>query len=129
MAKKQVVSTITASAAAPARAAAKAPAKTAAKAPEKAPVKTRTTAAKHSKAVVAEVVVPEVVVPEVVAAEVVVPEVVATAPVAVAAPVAVVENAHEAISKIAYGYWVARGYASGNPVEDWVRAEREYLGK
>ncbi len=119
MAKKQVVSTITASAAAPARAAAKAPAKTAAKAPEKVPVKTRTTAAKHSKAVVAEVVV----------AEAVVPEVVATAPVAVAAPAPVAENAHEAISKIAYGYWVARGYASGNPVEDWVRAEREYLGK
>ena len=36
-------------------------------------------------------------------------------------------NAHEAIAKIAYGYWVARGYQPGSPEQDWLRAEREYL--
>jgi hypothetical protein len=38
-------------------------------------------------------------------------------------------SAHEAISKLAYGYWVARGYRDGNPQEDWLRAEREYLSR
>jgi hypothetical protein len=56
------------------------------------------------------------------------PVVAAETPV-VAVETPVVESAHEAISRIAYGYWVARGYSAGNPVEDWVRAEREYLGK
>ena len=36
-------------------------------------------------------------------------------------------NAHEAIAKIAYGYWVARGFQPGSPEQDWLRAEREYL--
>jgi hypothetical protein len=36
------------------------------------------------------------------------------------------ENAHEAIAKIAYSYWVARGYRDENPLQDWVRAEEEY---
>jgi hypothetical protein len=38
-------------------------------------------------------------------------------------------SAHEAISKLAYGYWIARGYRDGNPQEDWLRAEREYLDR
>jgi hypothetical protein len=37
-----------------------------------------------------------------------------------------VVNKHEAISKIAYGYWIARGYQGGNAHEDWLRAEREF---
>jgi len=32
----------------------------------------------------------------------------------------------EEIARIAYGYWEARGYVSGDPLEDWVRAENEY---
>jgi len=32
----------------------------------------------------------------------------------------------EAIAKLAYSYWEARGYQGGDAVEDWVRAEREY---
>jgi hypothetical protein len=48
---------------------------------------------------------------------------------AAAAPVAAVPaaTAHEQISKIAYGYWVSRGYQLGSPEQDWLRAEREYL--
>jgi hypothetical protein len=33
---------------------------------------------------------------------------------------------HEAIAKIAYGYWESRGFQGGNETEDWVRAENEY---
>jgi hypothetical protein len=36
------------------------------------------------------------------------------------------ENAHEAIAKIAYGYWESRGFQGGTEIEDWVRAEHEY---
>ena len=39
----------------------------------------------------------------------------------------VVVNAHEQISKIAYGYWEARGFQPGSPEEDWIRAEQEFL--
>jgi hypothetical protein len=48
-----------------------------------------------------------------------------------AAPVVIVEtaaiSAHEQIAKIAYGYWEARGFQSGSPEQDWLRAEQEYL--
>jgi hypothetical protein len=37
------------------------------------------------------------------------------------------EAPREAIAKIAYGYWEARGCTGGSPDEDWVRAEAEYL--
>ena len=36
------------------------------------------------------------------------------------------ENPSEAIAKIAYGYWEARGYQGGDATEDWFRAEAEY---
>jgi hypothetical protein len=32
----------------------------------------------------------------------------------------------EAIARIAYSYWEARGYQGGSPEEDWCRAEQEY---
>jgi Protein of unknown function (DUF2934) len=47
-------------------------------------------------------------------------------PVVPVAPVATPENAHEAIAKIAYGYWESRGFQGGTEIEDWVRAEHEY---
>lgn len=37
------------------------------------------------------------------------------------------ENSHEAIAKIAYGYWESRGCQGGSAVEDWARAEQEFL--
>lgn len=36
------------------------------------------------------------------------------------------ENASEAIARIAYSFWEARGYQNGFALEDWVRAEHEY---
>lgn len=36
------------------------------------------------------------------------------------------ENPQEAIARIAYGFWEARGNQGGNALEDWVRAENEY---
>jgi hypothetical protein len=42
------------------------------------------------------------------------------------APVAQpVEPTQEEISKLAYSYYVARGYQPGNPQEDWLRAVTE----
>ena len=38
-------------------------------------------------------------------------------------PVRVVS--HEEIARLAYSYWVARGYQGGSQEEDWLRAERE----
>jgi hypothetical protein len=67
--------------------------------------KPRVSSAKHSKSLT-----PETVTQAAVSSE----------PIAAISP-------HEAISKIAYGYWVARGYRPGNPHEDWIRAEREFL--
>ncbi len=31
----------------------------------------------------------------------------------------------EAIARLAYSYWEARGFIGGSPEEDWLRAERE----
>jgi len=36
------------------------------------------------------------------------------------------ESPREAIARIAYSYWEARGCRPGDPLEDWVRAEHEY---
>jgi hypothetical protein len=35
-------------------------------------------------------------------------------------------SAHDRIAKIAYGYWEARGFETGCPEQDWLRAEREF---
>lgn len=43
-----------------------------------------------------------------------------------ASPAAPAVNAKEEIAKIAYGYYVARGYCDGFHEEDWLRAEREF---
>ena len=36
---------------------------------------------------------------------------------------------HEQVAALAYSYWAARGYASGSPEQDWLRAERELKAK
>jgi len=46
------------------------------------------------------------------------------ATVAMEAPVV---NAAEEISRIAYGFWEARGREHGHHEQDWLRAEQEYL--
>jgi hypothetical protein len=51
----------------------------------------------------------------------------AAAPAAILANAAEVAGAHDRIAKIAYGYWEARGFQSGSPEQDWLRAEQEYL--
>lgn len=39
-------------------------------------------------------------------------------------------NTQEIIASIAYGYWESRGCQGGDPVEDWLRAEKEvFAGK
>ena len=38
-------------------------------------------------------------------------------------------NDTEVIAKIAYGYWESRGGHGGSALEDWVRAEREYVSR
>ncbi len=58
-------------------------------------------------------------------------EEIAAAPVAVPAVQAVTvsrpsADPTEAIAKIAYGYWEARGYTGGSADEDWILAEAEY---
>ena len=110
MARK--VTTETPAGAAPARAA-KASPKTIAPVkkaePKTAPKATRTTAARHTKLVAEPVAAPVM--------EVVAP---------VAAVAAPFVNSHEAVAKLAYGYWAARGYLGGNQLEDWLRAEAEY---
>ena len=36
---------------------------------------------------------------------------------------------HDAIALIAYSYWESRGREHGMHLEDWLRAEREYLNR
>jgi hypothetical protein len=31
----------------------------------------------------------------------------------------------QAVARLAYSYWIARGYTGGSAEEDWLRAERE----
>ena len=35
----------------------------------------------------------------------------------------------DAVARLAYSYWEARGYQGGSPEEDWLRAEQELLAK
>jgi len=37
----------------------------------------------------------------------------------------VTEVTSDAVAKLAYSYWEARGYQGGCPQEDWLRAEQE----
>ena len=37
--------------------------------------------------------------------------------------------ASDAVARLAYSYWAARGYQGGSPEEDWLRAEQELLAK
>ena len=46
------------------------------------------------------------------------PETVPTVP-----AIAIAEPSREAIAKLAYSFWVARGYQSGSEEQDWLRAE------
>jgi hypothetical protein len=41
----------------------------------------------------------------------------------------VIDNDTEVIAKIAYSYWESRGGHGGSALEDWVRAEREYVSR
>jgi hypothetical protein len=70
------------------------------------PTAPRVTSSKHKKATAAEPVVT-------------VEEVVVMTP-------AMDSNPLETISRLAYGYWEARGYQGGDPLADWVRAEEAY---
>ncbi|MGA3098649.1 MAG: DUF2934 domain-containing protein [Bryobacteraceae bacterium] len=36
---------------------------------------------------------------------------------------------HQQIAALAYSYWEARGRQGGSPLEDWLRAENDLLGK
>ena len=45
------------------------------------------------------------------------------------APVAVAAPSFEAVSRLAYFYWEARGYQGGSSEQDWLRAEQELAGK
>jgi hypothetical protein len=81
---------------------------TAAAAPKK-----RTTAAKHKPATKKSAVKPAEAAIE------------APAPAAPVAPAVPVEVTTAQIARLAYSFWEARGYAPGDPNEDWLRAERE----
>ena len=45
-----------------------------------------------------------------------------------AAAAAVRDPSPDEIARLAYSYWVARGYTGGSPEEDWLRAQRELRG-
>jgi len=35
------------------------------------------------------------------------------------------ESYQDAVARLAYSYWAARGYEGGSPEADWLRAEQE----
>ena len=39
------------------------------------------------------------------------------------------QHTREDVAKLAYSYWIARGYSHGYAEEDWLRAEAELAGK
>src|ERR1035438_4389897 len=47
----------------------------------------------------------------------------------VAAPAAVSAPSPEAVARLAYSYWEARGGQGGSSEQDWMRAEQELSGK
>ena len=51
------------------------------------------------------------------------PEVVTVA--VVAAAVTPAESVQDAVARLAYSYWEARGCQGGSPEADWLRAEQE----
>ena len=51
------------------------------------------------------------------------PEVLPVASAAVV--VAPAESFQDAVARLAYSYWVDRGYQGGSPEADWLRAEQE----
>jgi hypothetical protein len=51
------------------------------------------------------------------------------APLEVVASVASAVPSFEAISRLAYSYWEARGAQGGSPEQDWLLAEHELAGK
>jgi len=58
------------------------------------------------------------------------PEVLAiTAPAPVALAAKPVESHRDAVARLAYSYWEARGYQGGSPEADWLRAEQEISAK
>ncbi len=91
----------------------------------------RARTAKHSKAITVEpaVIIEESVadfampVADVMVEDAMMEDVMMEEAIVAANPVA---NPREAIEKLAYGYWAARGFQGGDALEDWVRAEREY---
>ena len=52
------------------------------------------------------------------------PEILSVAAVAVASE-APAESYQDAVARLAYSYWAARGYLGGSPEADWLRAEQE----
>jgi len=44
----------------------------------------------------------------------------------IATPAVEFENPHDAIARLAYSFWEARGQQGGSAAEDWLRAEREF---
>ena len=52
------------------------------------------------------------------------PEIQPAAPIA-AVVVAPEESFQDAVARLAYSYWEARGYQGGSPAADWLRAEQE----
>jgi len=58
------------------------------------------------------------------------PEVLAVAaPVPVALAVKPAESHRDAVARLAYSYWEARGYQGGSSEADWLRAEQEISAK
>ena len=43
----------------------------------------------------------------------------------IAAVVTPAESIHDAVARLAYSYWLARGCQGGSPEQDWLQAERE----
>jgi len=39
------------------------------------------------------------------------------------------EHHRDAVARLAYSYWAARGYQGGSPEADWLRAEQEISAK